>query len=121
MAVVVRRTLAEIRRNPGRINRTKVDAATEADIRRHMIEDGEDPTAPLPRNPTVLIVPEAVRAKLGMSQSEFAAAIGVPVATLRNWEQGRRQLDPAVQALMRLIWANPRVALRALARTRAAS
>lgn len=33
---------------------------------------------------------KAVRAKLGTSQSEFALMIGVSVATLRNWEQGRR-------------------------------
>ena len=43
---VVRRTLEEIRRNPGRIDRAKFDATTEADIRRYMIEDGENPDAP---------------------------------------------------------------------------
>ena len=32
----------------------------------------------------------AVRAKLGASQAEFALMFGVSVATLRNWEQGRR-------------------------------
>jgi putative transcriptional regulator len=31
-----------------------------------------------------------VRATLGVSQTEFALMIGVSVATLRNWEQGRR-------------------------------
>lgn len=111
---VVRRTLDEIRRNTGRIDRAKVATTTEADIRRHMIEDGEDPDAPLPRELHPYISVAALRAKLGMSQSEFAAAIGIPVATLRNWEQGRRQLDPAARSLMRVIWANPRAALRAL-------
>ena len=117
---VVRRKLEDIRRKSGRINQAKVDGTTEADIRRHMIEDGEDPDAALPRKPRVLVMPAAVRARLGMSQSEFAAAIGVPVATLRNWEQGRRQQDPAVQALMRLIWANPRAAMRSLGSKQAA-
>lgn len=92
----------------------KVAATTEADIRRHMIEDGEDPDAPLPRDLQPYISVAAVRAKLDMSQGEFAAAVGIPVATLRNWEQGRRQLDPAARALMRMIWANPRAALRML-------
>lgn len=32
-----------------------------------------------------------VRHKLGLSQREFAEMIGVSVATLRNWEQGRRR------------------------------
>ena len=40
---------------------------------------------------------KAVRRKLGASQSEFALMIGVSVATLRNWEQGRRTPEgPAV-------------------------
>jgi len=111
---VIRRSLDEIRRGAGRIDRAKVAATTEADIRRHMIEDGENPDAPMPRELHPYISVAVVRAKLGMSQSEFAAAIRVPVATLRNWEQGRRQLDPAAQSLMRVIWANPREALRAL-------
>ena len=118
---IVRRTLDEDRANTGRIDRAKVAATTEADIRRHMIEDGEDPNVSLPRELHPYISAAAVRAKLGMSQSEFAAAIGIPVATLRNWEQGRRQLDPAARSLLRVIWANPRSALRALGRKTGAS
>jgi putative transcriptional regulator len=44
---------------------------------------------------------KAVRAKLGASQSEFALMIGVSVATLRNWEQGRRTPDGPALALLR--------------------
>lgn len=33
---------------------------------------------------------QAVRRELGLSQAEFADAFGISVATLRNWEQGRR-------------------------------
>jgi transcriptional regulator with XRE-family HTH domain len=32
-----------------------------------------------------------LRAAAGLSQSQLARAAGVPVATLKNWEQGRRQ------------------------------
>jgi len=46
---VVRRSLDDDRRNTGRIDRNKLAATTEADIRRHMIADAEDPDAPLPR------------------------------------------------------------------------
>ena len=111
---VVRRSLDDNRRNTGRIDRAKVAATTEADIRRHMIEDGEDPDAPLPRELQPYISVAAVRAKVGLSQGEFATATGIPVATLRNWEQGRRRLDPTARALMRVIWVNPRAALQAL-------
>ena len=93
--------------------RRKMDATTEEDIRRHMIEDGEDPDAELP--PGELVVPpQEVRKKLGMTQTEFAKLLGVPVATLRNWEQGRFMLEPAVRALLRLIYREPEAALRGL-------
>ena len=43
---------------------------------------------------------QAVRAKLGASQAAFALLIGVSVATLRNWEQGRRTPDGPALALV---------------------
>jgi putative transcriptional regulator len=44
--------------------------------------------------------PAAVRARLGKSQEEFAAMIGVPLGTLRNWEQGRREPTGPAKALL---------------------
>lgn len=38
-----------------------------------------------------------VRLKLGYSQPEFAERINVPVATLRNWEQGRTRWKPITE------------------------
>ena len=42
-----------------------------------------------------IAVPEpdivAIRGKTGLSQPEFAKSIGVPLGTLKNWEQGRRR------------------------------
>jgi len=43
-----------------------------------------------------------VRASLGASQSEFALMIGVSLATLQNWEQGRRTPDGTALALLRV-------------------
>src|SRR5687768_8494479 len=40
-----------------------------------------------------------IRKDLGMSQERFAAALQIPLATLRNWEQGRSAPDPAGKAL----------------------
>ena len=40
----VRRTMENIRRLKPRINRAKIDATTEADIRRHMREEDQDET-----------------------------------------------------------------------------
>jgi putative transcriptional regulator len=50
-----------------------------------------------------------------MTQKVFAKAIGVPVATVRNWEQFRTNMDPAVQSLLRVVEREPDAALRALA------
>jgi hypothetical protein len=41
-------TLEEIKASHPIVDRAKVAATTEADIRRQQIEDGEDPDAPLP-------------------------------------------------------------------------
>jgi putative transcriptional regulator len=62
--------------------------------------------------------PEDVRAtrlKLGQSQEEFAVMIGVSVATLQNWEQGRRRPDGPARALLRVAAKNPRAVAEALA------
>lgn len=56
----------------------------------------------------------AVRSKLGISQSEFALMIGVSVATLRNWEQGRRTPDGPALALLRVAARNPKAVVEAL-------
>ncbi|MBS4098481.1 MAG: helix-turn-helix domain-containing protein [Sulfuricella sp.] len=57
---------------------------------------------------------KAIRAKIGLSQSEFAQLIGVKVATLRNWEQHRRTPTGAAAALLTIVEKEPAAALRAL-------
>ena len=57
---------------------------------------------------------QAVRAKLRVSQAEFALMIGVSVATLRNWEQGRRTPDGPALALLRVAARNPKAVVQAL-------
>jgi putative transcriptional regulator len=56
----------------------------------------------------------AIRASLGKSQAAFAMMIGVSVATLRNWEQGRRVPDGPAQALLRIAAQNPEAVAAAL-------
>jgi putative transcriptional regulator len=66
---------------------------------------------------TTVFKPEdvkAVRAGLGASQSEFALMIGVSVATLQNWEQGRRTPDGPALALLRVAARNPKAVAEAL-------
>ena len=57
---------------------------------------------------------KAIRSKLRKSQEEFALMIGVSVATLRNWEQGRRTPEGPALALLRVASREPKAVARAL-------
>lgn len=47
------------------------------------------------------------RILLEMSQAEFAAMLGIPVATLRNWEQRRTKPDAVAATLIDLLYDDP--------------
>jgi len=49
----------------------------------------------------------AIRQKLGLSQSKFAARFGFTAATVRNWEQGRTQPDGPARVLLAVIAHHP--------------
>jgi len=51
----------------------------------------------------------ALRQFAGLTQQEFAAALGISVHTLRNWEQGRRSPEGPALALLRVAARHPRV------------
>jgi len=51
----------------------------------------------------------ALRAFVGLTQTEFARAMGISVHTLRNWEQGRRQPEGPAIALLRIAARHPRI------------
>ena len=56
-----------------------------------------------------------VRAKLGLSQSRFAALLGISANTLKNWEQGRRRPTGAAKVLLRVAARHPKAVLEAAA------
>ena len=56
----------------------------------------------------------AIRALTGLSQAKFAELLSIEVATLRNWEQGRREPTGAARALLRAIRNNPVAVIEAL-------
>jgi putative transcriptional regulator len=80
--------------------------------------------APLPNAPAALparsdaAYARAIRASTKLTQAEFAARIGVPIETLRNWEQGKRSPRGPARALLRVIDSAPDLAFAALAKPR---
>lgn len=57
----------------------------------------------------------AIRERLGLSQSQFAARYGFKLAAVQNWEQGRRRPDGAARAFLKVIEREPEAVQRALA------
>lgn len=55
-----------------------------------------------------------IRKRLKVSQSQFAFLLGVKVATLQNWEQGRTTPEGPAQTLLRVIAFNPNIVMEAL-------
>ena len=51
------------------------------------------------------------RQRTGLSQSKFAALLGVSVRTLQGWEQGRKQPSGAARTLLTIARTNPKALL----------
>jgi putative transcriptional regulator len=107
---MARMTSEQLRALPVIMDRAKIEATSEADIQRHMVEDGEDQCT-FPSDFVEEIPAAQIRQSIGMSQSEFAKALDITVSTLRNWEQGRVTPDPAARSLLRIVARDPARAL----------
>ena len=71
---------------------------TEADLER------------MPKVPRIV----TLRRALKLSQEDFAARYHIPVGTLRDWEQGRKEPDAAAKAFLRVIACEPDTVRKAL-------
>jgi len=56
----------------------------------------------------------ALRRRLRLSQGAFALVFGIPLATVKDWEQGRRRPDAPARAYLRVIAGNPEAVRKAL-------
>jgi putative transcriptional regulator len=70
-----------------------------------------------PAREHVIQVPDvrAIREAVGLSQAAFSSAYHIPLATLKGWEQGRRQPDATASAYLNVIARMP-VAAREILR-----
>jgi putative transcriptional regulator len=48
-----------------------------------------------------------LRERHGLTQSRFAALMGISVGTLRNWEQGRRKPEGSARILLKVVERHP--------------
>ncbi len=62
-----------------------------------------------------------IRHNLGLSQQAFASLMGVSVATLRNWEQGRREPHSSARSLLLIAKKIPSAFLKAFELTNKAA
>lgn len=85
-----------------------VDAVTDAEIERQIAADADVAPIILP------VDVKAIRSATGLSQGMFAARYRIPVGTLRDWEQGRKQPDTTARAYLHVIGRNPDMVAKAL-------
>jgi putative transcriptional regulator len=66
-----------------------------------------------PARRTVVKIPNVkkIRGRMNLTQVQFANLFGISVATLRNWEQGRRIPDGPAQTLLRVADRHPEAIL----------
>ena len=60
----------------------------------------------------------AIRGKTGLSQLAFAKSVGVPLGTLKYWEQGRGRPEGPARVLLALIGKRPSIVQDELAESR---
>ncbi|ETR75503.1 XRE family transcriptional regulator [Afipia sp. P52-10] len=97
----------------------------KADGRIVEIQDGhEAPLAPAIPPGADLTTPaldvRALRSRSQLTQVEFAARLGVPLETIRNWEQGKREPRGPARALLTLIARAPDLTFALLAKASSA-
>jgi len=119
---IVNQTLTRIVDTP-RLEPTMQRLRLKADGRIVELRDGQEfPLAPATTfvAPAEMAAPPAVRdlrQRARLTQLEFAARLGVPVETIRNWEQGKRMPRGPARALLAVIAHAPETVFAALART----
>ena len=51
---------------------------------------------------------KAIRRRVRLTQGQFAATYKLPLGTVRDWEQGRRQPETGSRLYLRMIEADPK-------------
>lgn len=112
---IVKKSIEEIRKRKGQIDREKIASFTDADRERFKREDGfEDQYLSEPEVIVPSIDVRALRDRLGLSQEGFARRFLLPLRTLQDWEQHRREPSEAARVLLYAIERDPGAIARVL-------
>ena len=104
------------KKTPDRHDWKRFDAMTEEQRHAAALSDPDaQPVTPenivrMKRTPQIRII----RRALGFSQEEFATRFHIPLGTLRDWEQNRKEPDAAARAYLTVIARNPKAVSDAL-------
>jgi putative transcriptional regulator len=95
---------------------TPLRPMTEAEIHAAaMVDSDARPMTPEEREKARRVPRvKTLRRALSLTQEEFAARYHIPLGTLRDWEQGRKEPDQAARAYLRAIAGNPDAVWHAL-------
>ena len=91
----------------------RLDAQSDEEIARNVATDPDAPPL-LSEAETAAAIARSVRKRLGLSQAGFAARFQIPIGTLRDWEQNRKQPDATALAYLRVITRDPETVARIL-------
>jgi len=95
---------------------SRLDAMSEEETHAAALSDpdaqplSDEDFKRLKRRPRVFII----RRALGLTQEQFATRFHIPIGTLRDWEQGRKEPDAAARAFLRVIALKPETVREAL-------
>lgn len=95
----------------------RVNGMTDDEIEADIARDPD--AAPLTDADGMAMRIQMIRKRLGLSQSQFAKEFRIPLATLKDWEQARRQPDSAAWAYLLVIENDADAVRRVLARATA--
>jgi putative transcriptional regulator len=104
-------------RGSSRIDWSRADAMTAKQRRAAAMADPDNRPMTDQEWATATRVPQirVLRRALKLSQEDFAASFHIPIGTLRDWEQGRKEPDAAARAYLRVIASEPDTVRKALA------
>lgn len=97
-------------------NWARLEAMSEGEIEANALTDPDNPPLtdeelarmrPVPN-------PREIRARLHLTQEQFAERFHLRLGTIRDWEQGKKQPDSAAKVLLRVIDRNPEAVDQAL-------